>query len=185
MDGLPYLKMRIEDAHGAISDFYIENDRRNYMAILENNDLVFGDVKASKPGVRISAHDILGCEISDRYNTEVRQVGKDSKVSNSLVSLNLEIRLNHPTSPLVKLSFLKEGIIYDKAQNRFVATAGGIKKFHALICNIIQKTYTGTVAEVSQDSGADELAKYFALLNQGAITQEEFDQKKMKILDAN
>lgn len=53
----------------------------------------------------------------------------------------------------------------------------------ALPDRVMQQTIAQTAAKGNKESGADALIKYKALLDDGAITQEEFDRMKRQILD--
>ncbi|MCH5297029.1 MAG: SHOCT domain-containing protein [Ruminococcus sp.] len=56
------------------------------------------------------------------------------------------------------------------------------EEIYNFILQKISEVQTNTVMHTGV-SGADEIAKYKALLDQGVITQEEFDNKKRQILN--
>ncbi|MGE8003986.1 SHOCT domain-containing protein [Lysinibacillus sp. NPDC093216] len=96
-------------------------------------------------------------------------------------SLRIKITLNNINKPTVYVDILKTEIkknnpIYKKAYKEAQECLSVLQ----LICN--QQQPTTTISDQQSTSVADEILKYKNLLDMGAITQEEFDEKKSELL---
>ena len=80
---------------------------------------------------------------------------------------------------------------YEKTGNILISTSSKTIRFQSLtnakeVANVINELlrnrYTNSTPVVNELSAADELTKYKKLLDNGVITQEEFDAKKKQLL---
>ncbi len=105
-----------------------------------------------------------------------------SKKTNTLCSsLDIKITLNDIQNPVQYIKFLsspvkKNSIAYQKC---FEATQETLSVLQ-LICKENELNHS---SHTSQFSVADEIRKYKLLLDDGIITQEEFDAKKKQLLN--
>jgi len=105
------------------------------------------------------------------------------KTSNSIcTSLRIKITLNDINKPTVYVELLKTATkknhpIYKKSYKQAQECLSVLQ----LICN--QQQPVTAIPEQQSVSAADEILKYKNLLDIGAITQEEFDEKKIELLN--
>lgn len=96
--------------------------------------------------------------------------------------LEVIIKLNSMSKPLEKITLIstetrKDNLLYSAAIKR----AQEIAAILEIMCNGNNKI--DVQPSVQQISGADEILKYKSLLDQGIITEEEFEAKKKQILN--
>lgn len=96
--------------------------------------------------------------------------------------LEVIIKLNSMSKPLEKITLIstetrKDSLLYSAAIKR----AQEIAAILEVMCNGNNKI--DVQPSVQQISGADEILKYKSLLDQGIITEEEFEAKKKQILN--
>lgn len=137
----------------------------------------------------------------------ISTAGKTVEVSGSIISINESITRKQKTIPInsvISVQIKKPGLI---GGYLYFQTVGGlnnssmktvndfIKDENAIVLNskkkyevalqikeYVQKMQSSTNS-INQVSSADELIKYKGLLDQGVITQEEFELKKKQLLN--
>lgn len=105
------------------------------------------------------------------------------KTKSTCIKLQIKITVNSMSMPAVYINLIAgetktDGFIYKAAYS----SAQNILSVLQVICEN-NKTLHETVSESTvATSSADEILKYKTLLDQGIITQEEFDAKKKQLL---
>ncbi|UED78330.1 SHOCT domain-containing protein [Lysinibacillus sp. CD3-6] len=107
------------------------------------------------------------------------------KIKGICSSLKLKITLNNIYNPVVYVHFIetdmkKSGVLYQNAYN----AAHECLSILELICSQQQPTVEAVRHQGQTTSAADEILKYKQLLDMGAITQAEFEEKKNELLKA-
>ena len=100
------------------------------------------------------------------------------KTKKVCTSLKIKITLNDVVTPskyiiLINTATNKSSIVYQKSEKQ----AQEIMSLFQIMCN---RKKSGQ--QTQQCSSADEIKKYKELLDEGAITKEEFDAKKKQLL---
>lgn len=96
-------------------------------------------------------------------------------------SLKIKVTLNDINNPVVYITFLntqtkKDGFVY---KNLFKEAHECLSVLQ-LICD--NQSDSQNIINVAGNSAADEIKKFKSLLDEGIITQEEFDAKKKELL---
>jgi len=107
-----------------------------------------------------------------------------SKRTNSTVhSIALKIIVDDPKSPVHTVEFFKsdEKKGTDATSEFVKAAAQRIDHFHALLINALRKRSDSGSSSVST-SVSDEVARLWELKQAGALTEEEFNQQKQRLL---
>lgn len=98
-------------------------------------------------------------------------------------SLKIKITLKDMTNPteyieLIKSETKKSGIVYKSE----IKNAQEILSLLQIMCQSNTNTQSSNAEVVSQNSVADEILKFKNLLDNGIITEEEFNAKKQQLL---
>lgn len=100
-------------------------------------------------------------------------------------SLQIKVTLNNPSHPTHYLKLIHNDS-YKKSerlfQDRYQAAQDICAKLELIVRENEKNTNTSPQTTSSSTDPTEELRKYKALLDDGIITQEEFDQKKKQIL---
>lgn len=109
----------------------------------------------------------------------------NSEDHDTVEHLQVRINLNDMTTPKVFINLIFKETDKDKrAYGRAFLTAQKILSMLEIICHQDDRQEEDAKKTSSSDySPADEIKKYKELLDMGAITQEEYDAKKAKLLD--
>lgn len=102
------------------------------------------------------------------------------KVKETINKMSITIYVNSPwvesyTIPIITAPVKKGTITYNSARSTFEA--------YTKLLDSIQAQSVSTQPLQTELSPADELKKYKELLDMGAITQSEFDMKKVQLLN--
>ena len=109
------------------------------------------------------------------------------KTSNPVCnSLQIKITLNNMRTPMIVVSFISSPTDRNSKEYKaiFADAHECISKLH-VICeaqNSVIESETKNVPQIPPQSNADELRKYKGLLDDGIISQDEFDAKKKQLL---
>ena len=96
-------------------------------------------------------------------------------------SLRIKITVSQLAAPVVYISLISTETAKDsRAYRKAYQDAQEIISLLQVICSSVEKTQQ---AERSMFSSADELRKWKQLLDEGVITQEEFELKKKRLLE--
>ncbi len=124
------------------------------------------------------------------FGTEGSGLSGNSEERNVCESLQIRINLNNMATPKVFVNLIfKETDKDKKAYGQAFLTAQKILSILEFICHKEDKGISSSELEDKKTeekpslSPADEIKKYKELLDMGAITQEEYDAKKAKLLD--
>lgn len=124
------------------------------------------------------------------FGTEGSGFTANSEDRNVCENLQIRINLNNMATPKVFVNLIfKETDKDKKAYGQAFLTAQKILSILEFICHKEDASSSNTEIEdkkkedISISSPADEIKKYKELLDMGAITQEEYDAKKAKLLD--
>ena len=123
------------------------------------------------------------------FGTEGSGIYANSEERNVCESLQVRINLNNMATPKVFVNLIFKEIDKDKkAYGQAFLTAQKILSILEFICHKEGGAQAPEIEEkasenASAPSAADEIKKYKELLDMGAITQEEYDAKKAKLLD--
>lgn len=137
----------------------------------------------------------------------ISTAGKTVEVSGNIISINESITKKQKTIPInsiISVQIKKPGFIggylyfqtigglsnssmktvndYIKDENAIVLNSKKKYEIALQIKEYIEKIQSSS-SNINQFSNADELAKYKNLLDEGAITQEEFEKKKKQLLE--
>lgn len=111
----------------------------------------------------------------------------NSEDNDKVEHLQIRINLNEMTTPKVFINLIFKETDRDKrAYGQAFLTAQKILSMLEVICHKDDKQEEEEARKTSSasvSSAADEIKKYKELLDMGAITQEEYDAKKAKLLD--
>lgn len=92
-------------------------------------------------------------------------------------SLKLKIALNDINNPIIYLDFVKSQILKNSEEyKRIIRAAHECMSLLQIICNDVSSEEKNAV------STADEIARYKKLLDEDAITKEEYELKKKQLL---
>ena len=123
------------------------------------------------------------------FGTEGSGFSANSEDRNVCENLQIRINLNNMATPKVFVNLIFKEINKDKkAYGQAFLTAQKILSILEFICHKDDSAVAAPEIEEKQESTgthspADEIKKYKELLDMGAITQEEYDAKKAKLLD--
>lgn len=113
-------------------------------------------------------------------------VGK-KKSKTELTSMRISISLSHRYTKFIQIEFLPFGIKENPGSSSYNNIfKPNVEKVLALLSEISDRAADNNVPVQSTNQGfsaADEILKYKSLLDQGVITQEEFEAKKKQLLD--
>lgn len=100
-------------------------------------------------------------------------------------SLKIKITINSMSSPTVYVNLINTKTKTDSfVYKTMYHSAQEALSLLQIICNSVEaEKGAASAAESRPVSAADEIAKFKALLDSGAITQEEFDAKKKQLLE--
>ncbi len=106
------------------------------------------------------------------------------KTKSTCTRLQIKITVNNMNTPAVYINLIAgetktDGFVYKTAYN----TAQNILAVLQVICENNKSAHETTPESTTTPSSADEIMKYKTLLDQGIISQEEFDAKKRQLLD--
>lgn len=98
-------------------------------------------------------------------------------------SLKIKVTLNDINYPVVYINFIntptkKDGFVFKTIYKEAHECLSVLQ----LICNEQEKVESAIVNSIQANSNADEIKKYKSLLDEGILTQEEFDAKKKELL---
>ena len=105
------------------------------------------------------------------------------KTKTEVKSMKLRVSLNHKYKNQLIIEFVPFGTSVKSGSlsyNLYKQQANDIISFLDGLCS--KASVSQAAPQVQQVSGADEIMKYKELLDNGIITQEEFDAKKKQIL---
>lgn len=151
---------------------------RKYSDIVDFELLEDGEV-VSKGGL---GRAVAGGVLFGAVGAIVGGVTSGKKTKEYCTSLKIKITLNTPAEPIVYIDFLdtkhkKNSFTY----KTFHSSAQETMSLLTIIKN--QNSATQKITQSSETSVADELMKFKTLLDQGVLTQEEFDIKKKELLN--
>ncbi|MEB2281083.1 SHOCT domain-containing protein [Lysinibacillus xylanilyticus] len=159
--------------------------KRNKATVYNYSDIV--DFELLEDGESVSSgglgRALVGGALFGGTGAIVGGVTGPKKSKSICSSLKLKITLNNINNPAVYVTFIesdfkKSGMIYKTVYKQAQECLSVLQ----LICNQQQPTVAATSDQQSV-SAADEILKYKNLLDIGAITQEEFDEKKSELLN--
>lgn len=81
---------------------------------------------------------------------------------------------------LINTEFKKDGLVYKQASKSVQEI---LSKFQLIVDQLESESSDTNTSTSINISAADEIKKYKELLDMGAITQEEFDKKKLELLN--
>ena len=197
-----------ENALQEFRSLTITKDFGSYIKFDENNrkwfipDGIFGGVK--KP-IIYSFDDIIAFELLEDGNSITKGgigraiaggllfggvgaiVGATTgkrKTKSTCTKLQIKITVNNMKASAVYINLISgetktDGFMYRTAYS----SAQNILSVLQIICENNKLTHETTSNNVSTVNSVDEILKYKGLLDQGIITQEEFDAKKKQLLD--
>lgn len=98
-------------------------------------------------------------------------------------SLKIKVTLNDINNPVVYINFIttptkKDGFVFKTIYKEAHECLSVLQ----LICNEQEKDDSPIINNIQANSNADEIKKYKSLLDEGILTQEEFDAKKKELL---
>lgn len=145
-------------------------------------------------GIKYKFKEILAAElkedsfartISSRVGKDTNRFGSSMHVGTTtmLISgVNIEIKTTREKRPFIVLKFLKLGIKrgVKKTSKQYREAYAQAQKCLTILQKII-KSKVENVSSVNV-SAADEILKFKQLLDQGIITNEEFEKKKQELL---
>lgn len=123
-------------------------------------------------------------KIVDVICTNRRIIISGSGIAVRRVDIQISEITNMKMEMTLKDSYIK---IFSKGGD-FILGIGDKQKFMNVVNEQIKKNNENqnksnvTINNITTSSGADEILKYKSLLDQGIITQEEFDKKKKELL---
>jgi len=108
-----------------------------------------------------------------------------STTSNEKInSILVKITINEPTNPIFKIIFLN--VPTEKRSLQYNMAFSASEKLHGIIAGAIKQTDTDMAKKPIENlSIADELVKLKKLLDEGILTNEEFENQKKKLLGIN
>ena len=126
---------------------------------------------------------IVGAALFGGVGAVVGSATGKKKIKQTCTNLMVKITVNNMTAPveyikLISSTTSKNSMIYRGAYQ----DAQQIISLLQLICSQRKDAKEVNSVLVQQASGADELSKYKALLDDGIITEEEFQAKKKQLL---
>lgn len=157
--------------------------KRNKSTVYNYSDIV--DFELLEDGESISSgglgRALVGGALFGGAGAIVGGVTGKKKTTGICSSLKLKITLKNINNPVVYINFIetdmkKDGSIYKNAYKMAHECLSVLE----VICNQQQPVASAPIPQSS--SAADEILKYKNLLDMGAITQAEFDEKKSKLL---
>ena len=105
--------------------------------------------------------------------------GMGSKTKQEISEYRIKIVTKNPCYPEVYINFLTTGKV--RSNSILYKTLSGNAQHILSLLNIITSNSTGTAEPIT--SAADEIKKYKNLLDEGIITQEDFDAKNKQLLN--
>lgn len=157
--------------------------KRNKSTVYNYSDIV--DFELLEDGESISSgglgRALVGGAVFGGVGAIVGGVTGKKKTTGVCSSLKLKITLNNINHPVVYVNFIdaatkKDGLIYKNVYKLAHECLAVLE----VICNQQQPVVDAPIPQSS--SAADEILKYKNLLDMGAITQAEFDEKKRELL---
>ena len=157
--------------------------KRNKSTVYNYSDIV--DFELLEDGESVSSgglgRALVGGALFGGAGAIVGGVTGKKKSKSICSSLKLKITLNNINAPVVYVNFIetdfkKSGILYKNIYKQAQECLSVLQ----VICN--QQQPDSVPLNKSDFSVADEILKYKNLLDMGAITQEEFDEKKSELL---
>lgn len=98
-------------------------------------------------------------------------------------SLGIKLTINNINQPVVYISFIQTKTKTDSATYKIAANqAQECLSVFQLICDKQEASTSSSENNNARSSNADEIRKFKELLDDGILTQEEFDKKKKELL---
>ena len=154
-----------------------ENDTRNFKEIIDFELLEDGDAIVSGAS---AAGAIIGGVAFGGVGAIVGSMLPNKSNKKTCTSLVLRLAFNNINQYDKQLSFLHSEI--KRSDPSFKVLYSDIQSVISFLTVIIKQNNSDPDANKQILSSADELLKYKQLLDMGAITQEEFDNKKAELL---
>ncbi|WP_188206960.1 SHOCT domain-containing protein [Alkalibacillus aidingensis] len=169
----------------------------NYRDILESEIIEDGETITKSSRKSQIGGALLGGVLAGGVGAIIGGLSGKQKSDKEIISLDLKLVVNNTQNPVYTINFLKaeiesisqKPIPIKKSSSQYKLSKNKINHWHSLITVLIKqadeednKQPEPTQSTNSNSSTADEIRKLSELLNDGFITQEEFNSEKQKVL---
>ena len=170
----------IDSKKFCIIDEFKQTHVFEYKQLLQSEIIVDGETYIKQSTTNTIGRTVLGGLIGGGVGAVIGGVTGKKHKKEKVKSVDLKIIVNNPSNPIYKINFSNIEIKKDSLLYR--AAFSDAEKWHGIVASLISLADSKDDTKFSI-SIADEISKFKKLLDDGVITKDEFEKKKLELLN--